>query len=123
MQYLLYKAVQGIKLAIMEGRFRISTSEEDLLNLFRRRQSPINEWLYENDMRIEDFHQKDCLPLYNQYVEWCTINGYGKLMTNFSFKESICALYDMELDRLRTEKGIKQVFVKRGLFDPTYKPF
>lgn len=123
MEYLLFKAVEGIKLAIEEGRFRISTSEEELLNLFRRRQSPINEWLYENDMRIADIHQKECLPLYNQYVEWCQQNGYGKLMTAFSFKESICALYDVELDRLTLDKKLKQVFVKRGLFDPNYKPF
>jgi phage/plasmid-associated DNA primase len=74
-------------------------------------------------MRIEDIHQKECLPLYNQYVEWCQQNGYGKLMTAFSFKESICALYDVELDRLTVDKKLKQVFVKRGLFDPKYKPF
>ena len=123
MEYLLFKAVEGIKMAIEEGRFRISTSEEQLLNLFRRRQSPINEWLYENDMRLSDINEKPCLPLYNQYVEWCNQNGYGKLMTNFSFKESICALYDVELDRRKTDKGIQQLFVKRGLFDPEYKPF
>ena len=74
-------------------------------------------------MRIGDIHEKDCLPLYNQYVEWCGLNGYGKLMSNFSFKESICALYDVELDRIKTDKGPKQVFIKRGLFDPMYKPF
>lgn len=123
MEYLLFKAVDGIKLAIEEGRFRISTSEEELLNLFRRRQSPINEWLYENDMRIDDFHLKECLPLYNQYIEWANLNGYNKLMTAFSFKESICALYDIELDRRKTDRGLKQVFIKRGLFDPNYKPF
>ena len=123
MEYLLFKAVEGIKLAIEEGRFRISTSEEELLQLFRRRQSPINEWLYENDMRIEDFHKKECLPLYNQYVEWCQQNGYTKLMNAFNFKESICSLYDMELDRIEIEKRVKQVFIKRGVFDPMYKPF
>jgi phage/plasmid-associated DNA primase len=123
MDYLLFKAVEGIKLAIEEGRFRISTSEEELLQLFRRRQSPINEWLYENDMRIEDFHKKECLPLYNQYVEWCQQNGYTKLMNAFNFKESICSLYDMELDRIEIEKRVKQVFIKRGVFDPMYKPF
>ena len=123
MQYLLFKAVEGIKLAIEEGRFRISTSEEELLHLFKRRQSPINEWLYENDMRLSDFNEKPCLPLYNQYIEWCGQNGYSKLMTNFSFKESICALYDLELDKTSGEKGLRQIFIKRGLFDPTFKPF
>lgn len=123
MSYLLFKAVEGIKLAIEEGRFRISTSEEELLQLFKRRQSPINEWLYDNDMRVSDFHQKACMPLYNQYVEWANQNGYNKLLTAFSFKESICSLYDMELDRLRGERGLQQIFTKRGLFDPEYKPF
>jgi putative DNA primase/helicase len=124
MEYLLFKAVEGIKIAIEEGRFRISTSEEELLNLFRRRQSPINEWLYENDMRLSDFHDKECLPLYNQYLEWCALNGYTKTMTNFSFKESVCALYDVELDRVKNDVGkVRQVFLKRGLFDPMYKPF
>lgn len=123
MEYLLFKAVEGIKLAIEEGRFRISTSEEDLLKVFKRRQSPINEWLYENDMRLEDFHNKDCLPLYNQYTEWCSQNGYGKIMTVFSFKESICALYDLELDRVKENMKLRTIFVKRGLFDPQYKPF
>lgn len=123
MEYLLFKAVEGIKMAIEEGRFRISTSEEDLLNLFRRRQSPINEWLYENDINVGDIHEKECMPLYKQYAEWCETNGYGKVMAAFSFKESICALYDVELDRRQVGAGLKQVFIKRGLFDPNYKPF
>ena len=123
MEYLLFKAVEGIKLAIEEGRFRISNSEEELLNLFRRRQSPINEWLYDNDMTIGDIHMKDCLPLYKQYVEWCNLNGYSKLMTMFSFKESMCALYDVEEDKIKDGGRIRSVFVKRGLFDPMYKPF
>ena len=123
MEYLLFKAVEGIKLAIEEGRFRISTSEEDLLKLFRRRQSPINEWLYENDMRLNDFHEKDCLPLFNQYLAWCEQNSYSKVMNAFSFKESICALYDLELDRVKENNKLRTIFIKRGLFDPTYKPF
>lgn len=45
-------------------------------------------------------------------------------MTNFTFKEDVCALYDMELDLLKEDGKVpKQVFYKRGNFDPNFKPF
>ena len=124
MQYFLYKAVEGIKLAIEEGRFRINQSEQQLLELFKRRQSPLNEWLYETEMTIGDLHEKKCVSLYKQFVEWCNSNGYTKIMTNFTFKEDICALYDVEIDLIKEEKKApSQVFYKRGEFDPNFKPF
>ena len=124
MQYFLFKAVEGIKLAIEEGRFRINQSEQQLLDLFRRRQSPLNEWLYETDVTTGDLHKKNCVLLYKQFSEWCTSNGYTKIMTTFTFKEDVCALYDMELDMEKEPgKAPKQVFYKRGEFDPNYKPF
>ena len=124
MQYFLFKAVEGIKLAIEEGRFRINQSEQQLLELFKRRQSPLNEWLYESDITAGDLHKQSCTILYKQFSEWCTSNGYTKIMTTFTFKEDICALYDMELD-IEKEKGRapKQVFYKRGDFDENFKPF
>lgn len=124
MQYFLFKAVEGIKLAIEEGHFRINQSEQQLLELFKRRQSPLNEWLYETDLTTGDLHKSSCTILYKQFSEWCTSNGYTKIMTTFTFKEDICALYDMELD-IEKEKGKapKQVFYKRGNFDENYKPF
>lgn len=124
MQYFLFKAVEGIKLAIEEGRFRINQSEQQLLELFKRRQSPLNEWLYETGVTTGDLHNKTCVPLYKQFVEWCNSNGYTKIMTNFTFKEDVCALYDMELDLLKEDGKVpKQVFYKRGNFDPNFKPF
>ena len=124
MQYFLFKAVEGIKLAIEEGRFRINQSEQQLLELFKRRQSPLNEWLYEHEISTKDLHKHKCVTLYKQFTEWCGNNGYNKLMTNFTFKEDICALYDMELDILREQgKAPTQVFYKRGNFDPDFKPF
>ena len=124
MQYFLYKSVEGIKLAIEEGRFRINQSEQQLLELFKRRQSPLNEWLYENDMSLADVNEKPCVTLYKQYIEWCNNNGYTKLMTNFTFKEDMCALYDMEIDLQKLEgKAPRPVFYKRGKFDPGFKPF
>ena len=125
MQYFLFKAVEGIKLAIEEGRFRITQSEQELLKVFKRRQSPLNEWLYENDICLGDLHMKKCIVLYKQFVEWCTNNGYSKLMTNFTFKEDMCALYDIEmrLMPLEDEKVPSQVFFKPGEFDKEKRPF
>ena len=124
MQYFLFKAVEGIKLAIEEGRFRINQSEQQLLEVFKRRQSPLNEWLYENEITTGDLHKKSSVVFYKQFVEWCNNNGYNKIMTAFTFKEDVCALYDLELELLK-EKGSapKQVFYKRGEFDPEFKPF
>ena len=125
MQYFLFKAVEGIKLAIEEGRFRITQSEMHLLELFKRRQSPLHEWLYTMEITLGDLHNHPILPLYKQYVAWCEDNGYSKTLTTFSFKEDVCALYDVEIDMYKTEesKMPKQVFVKRGEFDENYRPF
>jgi phage/plasmid-associated DNA primase len=120
----LFKAVEGIKLAIEEGRFRGTHSEAQLLQMFKRRQSPLNEWLYENDITIGDLHEQRCLSLYAQFTEWCSNNGYSKLMSNFTFKDDIAALYDVEI-RLKKigDKAPTQVFYKPGDFDKNYKPF
>ena len=125
MEYFLFKAVEGIKLAIEEGRFRVTQSEQQLLKIFKRRQSPLNEWLYENDMCLKDLHGAKCVTLYAQFVEWCGNNGYNRVINNFTFKEDVCALYDMEIQMRRAEgKGAPtQIFFKRGEFDGNYKPF
>lgn len=125
MQYFLFKAVEGVKSAIEEGRFKITQSEQMLLETFKRRQSPLHEWLYENEMTLNDLHMQRCIGLYTQFAEWCNQNGYSRIMTNFTFKEDICAMYDMEIELQKTEgKGApSQVFFKRGNFDKDYKPF
>ena len=124
MEYFLFKAVSGIKLAIEEGRFRITQSEQELLEIFKRRQSPLNEWLYENQYTLGDIHGKRCLTLYNIFAEWCKNNGYNKIMTNFTFKEDMCAIYDVEIDMMSVEGKISvQAFCKRGEFDKEWRPF
>lgn len=124
MEYFFFKAATAIKTAMEEGHFRITQSEQQLLEKFKRRQSPLNEWLYENELTLGDINEKECVPLYKQFVEWCNANGYNKLMTAFTFKEDICSLYDVEMDLIKNENGVpKQVFIKRGLFDPCFKPF
>ena len=125
MQYFLFKAVEGIKLAIEEGRFRITQSELHLLELFKRRQSPLHEWLYSMEITLGDLHEHAVMPLYKQYVAWCEENGYSKTLSSFSFKEDVCALYDVEIDmlHLNDSKMPKQAFVKRGMVDKDYRPF
>ena len=93
------------------------------MQLFKRRQSPINEWLYENAICLGDLHEQLCRPLYSQFTAWCSENGYAQPMSNYSFKEELCAIYDIEVRNERTQNGIKNYFYKRGDFDPTYKPF
>lgn len=122
-EYFLYKAVQGIKVALEENGFRINQSEQDLLQMFKRRQSPLNEWLYEMMITLGDIVNRRPITLYNQFVTWCGENGYTKLPTNFTFKEDICQLYDVELDMRDEEGKLKQVFVKRGEYDTNWRPF
>jgi putative DNA primase/helicase len=124
MEYFLFKAVDGIRTAIEEGKFRITQSEQQLLEVFKRRQSPLNEWLYENELTLQDIHEHECKIFYKQFIAWCEDNGHSKKMSAFTFKEDICALYDVEIDMRKNENGaLKQSFVKRGLFDPSYRPF
>ena len=126
MEYFLYKAVEGIKIAIEEGHFRINASEQELLNKFKRRQSPLSEWLYENDVCVGDLVGKKCMAEYSMFKEWCQSNGYNKVMSMYSFKEDICALYDLQIDMGRDETGaIKggQTFKKQGNYDASFRPF
>ena len=125
MEYFLFKAVEGIKLAIEEGRFRITQSEKELLDIFKRRQSPLNEWLYEYDMRLKDLHRVRCVSLYKQFMQWCEDNGYSRKMNVFTFKEDLCSLYDLEIafERINEGEPRSQVFFRRGEFDENYKPF
>lgn len=124
MQYFMFKAVEGIKQAIEEGHFRINISEQDLLRKFKCRQSPLNEWLYEQDLTLGDFMNKRCIAMYNVFIEWCNNNGYTRLMSMFTFKEDICSLYDMEIDICRENNQNFQVFIKRGKnINLTVKPF
>ena len=96
-----------------------------LLNKFKRRQSPLSEWLYELDMRRKDLVGKKCQTLFSEFRAWCENNGYTKLMTMFSFKEDLCALYDIEIDMGIDENGkLKgQTFSKHGEYDGEFKPF
>lgn len=125
MEYFLFKAVEGIKLAIEEGRFRIMHSENQLLEMFKRRQSALNEWIYELDIRVKDLNGKRCMTLYTQFVEWCANNGYTKKPVAYTFREDICSLYNISVRYKSLKEGEPptQIFEKFGDFDPEFKPF
>lgn len=125
MQYFLFKAVEGIKQAIEEGHFAINETEAELLRRFKRRQSALSEWLYENNICLCDLIGNKVLPLYSQFRDWCNTSGYTKIPAAYSFKEDICAMYGIELDLVKLNNGGLggQCFTKRGEYDPNYKPF
>lgn len=125
MEYFLFKAVEGIKLAIEEGRFRIMQSENQLLEMFKRRQSALNEWIYELDIRIKDLNGKRCMTLYTQFVEWCANNGYTKKPVSYTFREDICTLYNISVRYKSVKEGEPptQIFEIYGDYDPEFRPF
>lgn len=124
MEYFLFKSVEAIKIAIEEGHFTINASENELLLKFQRRQSPFSEWIYENDIRLADIHNKPVTPLYAQFKDWCANAGYNKLPSLYSYKEDVCALYNVEVDMGEENGRLKrQIFVRRGKMDLNYKPF
>ena len=125
MEYFLYKAVDAIKDALEEGKFKITYSEKELMNLFMRRQSAINEWCYENGLSLGNIHEKRCNTLYQAYTLWAQDNGYSNKMTIFTFKEEICTLFNVQV-RIVIPEGAKvpvPIFYKAGEFNPDYRPF
>ena len=85
MEYFLYKAVYWVGIALQEGQFRISQSEKELLRKFKCRQSSLNEWLYEETMKLKDIYSKSVIFLYSLYIEWAQRNGYTKLPSVLTF--------------------------------------
>ena len=120
MEYFLYKAVYWVGIALQEGQFRISQSEQELLRKFRCRQSSLNEWLYEDHMALKDIYKKSVLGTYSMYIEWANNNGYSKLPSVLTFKEDICALYNVEINFTGEEhRASQQIFDRR--VEPSYQ--
>lgn len=113
MEYFLYKAVYWVGIALYEGQFRISQSEQELLRKFKCRQSSLNEWVYEDMLKLKDIYKKGVLGMYNFYVEWAQRNGYQKLPSILTFKEDLCALYNVEIGYIGDErKASQQIFTR-----------
>jgi putative DNA primase/helicase len=118
MEYFLFKAVYWIGVALQEGKFRISQSEQELLRKFKCRQSSLNEWVYEEGLKLKDIYGKGCLALYSFYLEWAQKNGYTKLPSVLTFKEDICVLYNVEVNNIDPNgKASGQIFTRR--IEPT----
>ena len=114
MEYFLYKAVYWVGIALKEGHFRISQSEKELLRKFKCRQSSLNEWVYEEALMLKDFYKKGVLGMYTFYLDWAQKNGYTKLPSVLTFKEDICALYNVEIDNSDpTGRASGQMFSRR----------
>ena len=125
MEYFLFKCVEAIKIALEEGHFRIVQSEQALLDVFRRRQSPLIEWLYEYGFCLKDFVNKRCMTMYRQFRDWLDNNGYKGQMSMFSFKEELMALFDLDVGfmSLNEDETPTQCFLKHGEYDEEYRPY
>ena len=125
MEYFLFKAVEGIKMALEEGHFRIMQSEEQLIRLFQRRQSPLNEWIHDCNITFGDLYEHNPKSLYSQFVVWCDENGYAKKLSSFTFKEDMCSLYDCEIRYINQDDktAAKPIFFKPGEVDLEFNPF
>lgn len=114
MEYFLYKAVYWVGVALKEGQFRISQSEQELLRKFKCRQSSLNEWVYEEHISLGDIYKKPVLPIYTMYIEWANTNGYTKIPSILTFKEDMCTLYTVEIEFMGEErKASQQMFSRR----------
>lgn len=114
MEYFLYKAVYWVGKALEEGQFRVSQSEQELLRKFKCRQSSVNEWIFEETITLGDIYNKGTLGLYSFYIEWAQSNNYQRLPSALTFKEDICALYEVEVGYLdEKQTTASQVFTRR----------
>lgn len=114
MEYFLYKAVHWVGVALKEGKFRISQSEKELLRKFKCRQSSLNEWVYEEGLKLKDIYGKGCMALYSFYLEWAQQNNYQRLPSVLTFKEDINVLFGVEVDYTGEEKrASQQIFTRR----------
>lgn len=114
MEYFLFKAVYWVGIALQEGKFRISQSEQELLRKFKCRQSSLNEFIYEQAMTLGEIYGKGVLATYTMYTEWAINNGYKNLPSVLTFKEDICALYKVEIGSMNdTNKQSAQIFTRR----------
>lgn len=119
MEYFLWKAVYWVGVALQEGQFRISQSEQELLRKFKCRQSSVNEWLYEDHITLADIYRKSVSALYSYYCEWSQRNGYQKLPSMLTFSEDICALYNVEIayEDETKRRAVDKIFGRR--IEPT----
>lgn len=113
MEYFFFKSVQAINEVFKKGKFSIVHSDQDLLTKFKCRQSSMNEWIYEQDIRLKDVHETPCYKLYNEFVAWAIDNKYQSHPSIFTFKEDIVGLYDVDIASADKDNKKIQSFKRR----------
>ena len=125
MEYLFFKAVEAIRIAIERGRFTINESEEDMLREYKRNQSAVTNWVYDNDYCAEDFVNKKSLAMYGLFKNWAENMGYKTVPTQLEFREQICMLYNLKTELRSVEDGQPRIisFQPDKNYRAEYKPF
>lgn len=124
MEYFLFNAVEAIKNALEVGRLTIQQSEEELLTQFRRRQSSLHEWMYENNLCLKEILETPCMVLYKQFTMWADDGGYKSKPNMFTFREDICNSYHVRTQIAGAGPNRnKMMFVRDGNYEDSYRPF
>lgn len=97
MEYFFFKSVEAINKVFKTGTFSIVHSDQELLTKFKCRQSSMNEWIYEQDIRLKDVHGTPCYKLYNEFIAWAIDNKYQAHPSIFTFKEDMVGLYEVDI--------------------------
>ena len=120
MEYFLYKAVKAIGEVIERGSFTINSTSESLLKRFKCRQSGINEWLFDTDKKIKDFHKEKCLKSFQEYTAWCAMCGYKTVQQINTYKEEVAAAMGMTVEMLEDANGNRYMgfFCKEVIENP-----
>ena len=125
MEYFFFKAVEAIKTAIERGRFTIESSEEDMLNEYKRGQSPVSNWAYDGDYNAGAFVGKKVTTMYGIFRNWSEDMGYKNIPTQIEFREAICRLYNLKTALRNIEDGQPKVvaFEPAENYREDFKPF
>lgn len=114
MEYFLYKAVQGIHLALQRGSFTISTSEASLKLKFQIGQSNLKKWLQSYQYNIKDLLHKTTTEMFQDYKTFCIENNCNS-STKQNFVDELLVETDLMLD---FDKGEKEYYIERYDNDP-----
>lgn len=124
MEYFLFKVVEAAGNIISSKKLSIELSEQSLSLQFKRRQSPINEWVYEKNITLADLNNRTPFEMYSMFKDWAVQNGYNKIPAAFTFREDICSLYKIQTVRV-INPGVgnaDQRFSVAADRDPDYNP-
>jgi P4 family phage/plasmid primase-like protien len=111
MEYFIFKAVKAISYALHKGEFEIHQTSGDILKKFKRRQSAVYEYIHRHKHTLRYFYNTHCGAHFSMFHEWAVSNGF-KSMTSTTFREEICALFDLEVRRLGDATHAQDTFTR-----------